>query len=74
VERYLRGKFGEHLSGVRAAMIRLANSLPSDELAERAFDLYAQFRPEVPSDERGWGAKGVLDLAKIDALAKRGHR
>lgn len=74
VERYLRGKFGEHLAEVRAAMIRLAKSLPPDELAERAFDLYVQFRPEVPSDERGWGAKGVLDRAKIDALAGRGGR
>lgn len=74
VERYLRGKFGNHLARVRAAMQRLASSLPPDELAERAFDLYVHFRPEVPSDERGWGAKGVLDLTKIDALARGGHR
>jgi hypothetical protein len=25
----------------------------------------------VPADEKGWGAKGVLDLDKIDALVKR---
>jgi hypothetical protein len=38
------------------------------------FHLYERFRPEVPADERGWDAKGVLDLAKIEALAQRGPR
>jgi hypothetical protein len=56
-------------------MQRLAASVPTEDLNEQAFRLYERFRPEVPSDERGWGAKGVLDLAKIDALAKRAaHR
>jgi hypothetical protein len=40
-------------------------------LKEQAFHLYERFRPEVPADERRWGAKSVLDLAKIEALAKR---
>jgi hypothetical protein len=71
VERYLQGKFGEHLAAARTAMTRLANSLPPDVLAERAFHLYEQFRPEVPPDERGWGAKGILDLSRIETLAKR---
>lgn len=71
VARYLAGKFGDDLEPARAAMTRLAASLPADELNEQAFHLYERFRPEVPADERGWGAKGVLDLAKIEALAKR---
>jgi hypothetical protein len=73
VERYLASRFGEHLAAARAAMTRLAGSLAPDELAERAFHLYEQFRPEVPADEKGWGAKGVLDLGRIDALSHR-HR
>ncbi len=75
VTRYLDSKFGDHLETARTAMHQLAASLPADELNERAFHLYEDFRPEVPADERGWGAKGVLDLAKIEALARRAaHR
>jgi len=69
VECYLASKFGEHLEDARKAMAALARSMPPSELAGHAFRLYEQFRPSVPSGERGWGAKGVLDLAKIKALA-----
>ena len=34
-----------------------------------AFRLYEQFRPAIPEGEAGWGAKGVLDLETIEALA-----
>jgi hypothetical protein len=71
VERYLAGKFEEHLTAARSAMTQLAEALPQRELAERAFHLYEEFRPEVPPDERGWGAKGVLDLDRIALLARR---
>jgi hypothetical protein len=70
VEKYLASKFGEHLEAARQRLERLAESVPVDKLNERAFPLYLVFRPDVPEDEKGWGAKGVLDLAKIDALAK----
>ena len=33
--------------------------------------LYERFRPGVPADGKGWEARGVLDLARIEALAKR---
>jgi len=71
VARYLANRLGDQLEPTRAAMHRLATSLPTDELNEQAFHLYERFRPEVPADEKGWRAKGVLDLAKIDALATR---
>ena len=74
VDRYLASKFGAQLEPARAAMERLAASMPADELDEQAFHLYERFRPEVPADERGWGAKGVLDLAKIETLARRPAR
>jgi hypothetical protein len=41
---------------------------------EQTFHLYERFRPGVPADKRGWGAKRVLDLAKIEALAQRATR
>jgi hypothetical protein len=69
VERYLAAKFGEALPEVRAAMKALARSLPPGELAERGYSLYVAFRPDVPAGRRGWGAAGVLDLARIRALA-----
>jgi hypothetical protein len=69
VEKYLRSKFGEHLDAARKAMEVLAATLPPKELNARGFHLYEQFRPEVPPDEKGWGAKGVLDIARIAKLA-----
>jgi hypothetical protein len=74
VTRYLVGKFGDQLEPARAVMQRLAASVAVDELNAQAFHLYERFRPEVPADERGWGAKGVFDLAEIDALGQRGAR
>ncbi len=75
VERYLRGKFGDQLEAVSLAMKGLAATMPEEILNEQAFRLYEQFRPDVPSDERGWGAKGVLDLDRIHALVHaKGHQ
>ncbi|RMG36374.1 MAG: hypothetical protein D6725_10700 [Planctomycetota bacterium] len=68
VRRYLQSKFGPHLDAVREAMWELAAAWPPKKLAQMAFHLYEQFRPEVPEGVRGWGAKGELDLARIRAL------
>ena len=52
-------------------MTALARAFEPEDLAERAFALYAAFRPAIPSGARGWGAKGELDLARLGALAAR---
>lgn len=70
VQHYLESKFGSALSEVEVAMRALAASLPVDELARRAYDLYEVFRPAVPRGTRGWGAAGVLDLARIREAAR----
>lgn len=70
VEKYLQSKFGEALPHVRAAMYRLAKSRTPKALAEEAFSLYEEFRPGVPADESGWGAKGTLSLSKIAGMAQ----
>jgi hypothetical protein len=70
VQRYLEGKFGEALPAVERAMRELARSLEPDELAQRAFALYEAFRPEVPAGVQGWGAAGVLDLARVRGAAR----
>jgi hypothetical protein len=70
IERYLESKLGDALPRVRAAMRALARSLPKAELAERAYALYEELRPAIPAGERGWGAKGSLDVAKLRRLAR----
>jgi len=72
VERYLVSKFGDALGDARRAMTALARSLPPKELALSAFRLYEQFRPTVPAGAGGWGAKGKLDLRKLEGLGRGG--
>jgi hypothetical protein len=70
VDRYLKSKFGDALSDARAAMAKLARSMPAQTLAARAYPLYEKFRPAIPAGVKGWGAKGALDLDQIRALAE----
>jgi hypothetical protein len=69
VQRYLAGKFGDALDDVTSAMRQLARSMPLNKLAANAYKLYEQFRPEIPSGVKGWGAKGRLDLDSIRNMA-----
>jgi hypothetical protein len=69
VERYLESKFGDAPTEVRKAMIELASAFEPDELAQRGFCLYEQFRPVIPEGVQGWGAEGELDLGRISKLA-----
>ena len=59
--------FGEHLAEVRKAMEKLATKYEPQDVNRVGFRLYEHFRPEVPPDVKGWGAKGLLDIRKIDA-------
>jgi hypothetical protein len=70
VQRYLESKFAEALGPVETAMNALAASLGPQDLAGRAYELYEAFRPEVPAGTRGWGAAGVLELARIRAASQ----
>jgi len=71
VERYLRSKFGDSLDRIREAMQTLARSFTAQELAQTAFGLYEQFRPEIPEGVAGWGAKGELDLERVRSLGSQ---
>jgi len=70
VEKYLAGKFKESLGPVTEAMTQLARSMEAEELAEKAYRLYEQFRPGIPAGEAGWGAAGELSLVRIRNLVK----
>ncbi len=69
VRTYLGKKFGDSLAAAREAMEDLAKAFDPEELAEKAYSLYEQFRPEIPPGKRGWGAQGKLDLEFIRSLA-----
>ena len=71
VGRYLESKFAGSLGPVREAMRELAKSYPPEELAQNAFQLYLKFRPAIPEDATGWGAKGRLDIDRIRSLAPK---
>ena len=70
VQRYLEGKFGDDLGVVEAAMNELAAAFPPEKLAECAYGLYEQFRPQIASGRRGWGQMGELDLDLIRSLCE----
>ena len=70
-QRYLAGKFKDDLDAVREAMTELAQAYAPEDLADVAYGLYEQFRPEIASGKRGWGQKGDLDLDLIRSLAKQ---
>ena len=71
VERYLAQKYGDDFVGVKKAMQVLAKAFKPNQLANVAYMLYEKFRPNVPAGEKGWGAKGELDLGLIRSLAKK---
>ena len=50
-------------------MAKLASAFEPDDLAERGFSLYEEFRPKIPEGMNGWGAKGELDLGLIRKLS-----
>jgi hypothetical protein len=52
-------------------MTAVAKSFPRRQLAERAFAMYEKFGPDVAPGERGWGAKGDLDITRVRALARK---
>ena len=62
---YIRRAFGDKLDAVREAMEELAASYSPEELNRIGFRLYEHFRPDVPSDVSGWGAKAELSLDRI---------
>jgi len=68
VERYLRGKFGEHLDAVRQRLDALAGTYGEEELLQHGMDIYMRLRPNVPKGREGWGKQGLLDTDAIDRM------
>jgi hypothetical protein len=70
VKAYVAKAFGSRLDEVRAAMEALAAHFEPEELNRIGFRLYERFRPDAPTDVRGRGAKGELDLDRISKAAE----
>ena len=51
-------------------MEKLAKAYKPQELAHDAYRLYERFRPAIPAGVKGWGARGDLDLGRIEGMAK----
>ena len=68
VANYLRRAFGDALPRVEREMRNLAAAFAPDALAASAYALYERFRPEIPRGQRGWGARGELDLHVVRDL------
>jgi hypothetical protein len=62
---YISKAFGNRLDEVRAVMVELAGRIEPQELNRIGFQLYERFRPDVPAEVKGWGAKGELHLGRI---------
>ena len=71
VADYLSRAFGPALDAVRKAMEQLAAAFTPEELHDRAYPLYEQFRPQIAPGARGWGQKGRLELGLIRRLAQK---
>ena len=69
VQKYLESKFGDALEDVSDTLRNLAKSFPPPLLAQKAYTLYENFRPEIPPGKKGWGASGKLDLDLIRKMA-----
>lgn len=67
VEVYLGEKFGDQIDSVAGAMISLAETLPPSLLAERAFELYEQFRPETSELDINRIAASIRSKPRHDA-------
>jgi hypothetical protein len=65
MKRYRDSRFGDALDEVYEAIKELAKSLTPSDLADKAYQLYERFCPEIPPGKRGWGAPGKLHLDGI---------
>jgi len=63
---YEDGQRDPETVGILAGILKREGRNP-----ERAFELYEGFRPKIPAGQRGWGAKGRLDLERVRRLAAR---
>jgi hypothetical protein len=51
-------------------MEELTKAYDPAKLAAQAYNLYEQFRPDIPEGKKGWGAAGDLDLDYIRSLIR----
>lgn len=70
-EGYLQRAFGDRYKDVEDVFKELADTFSPEDVAASGYKLYEKFRPSVPQGQRGWGAKGVLDLQYVLTLSEQ---
>jgi hypothetical protein len=65
IKAYLGRAFGPRLAEAKAALASLAARHAPEELNRIGLRLYERFRPDMPADAGGWGAKGTLHLEAV---------
>ncbi|CAK3844697.1 Hypothetical predicted protein [Lecanosticta acicola] len=74
-EEALKKKFGdESYEKVKKVMSEALKSWngKKEDLHERAFHMYEDFRPTVAAGQKGWGRKGTLRLKTIESAVEAG--
>ena len=69
MQKHLVTDFGDAPENVSNVLMGLSKSLLPPQLAEKAYSLYEEFRPEIPPGKKGWGASSKLDLELIRKMA-----
>jgi hypothetical protein len=66
-EDRLKSKFGGHYDEVISVFAAALKHWKGkeDELGQRGFGMYEDFRPSVKAGTKGWGRKGELDLDTV---------
>jgi len=70
--KYITSSLRQTTPFVIGALRLLAQSYGPDELNRKGFGLYADFRPDVESGQKGWGKKGQVKCQTILDLIKKG--
>lgn len=74
-EETLKKKFGEsEYERVKAVFEECLKTWKGkeDDLDGQAFHFYEVFRPTVPPGQKGWGRKGMLNLATVKSATSAG--
>lgn len=72
-EDTLKRKFGEQYEKVKGVFEEVLKSWKAqkEELNQRAFKMYEEFRPDVKKRQKGWGRKAELRLEKVRSAVER---
>lgn len=66
----LRQKFGQRYDEAKGCLEEVLKGKSVEDIRERGFHMYEQFRPNVKPGTSGWGRKGELDIEKVKSVVE----